>query len=105
MSLHLGFHWSMMMVKAQKLVKKPSEIRKWMLCAVAVCIVGYGMYAFIKRDIVSYMLLKNQFVFFDFEEPLILFLMDYIASMGLFAAVGHYLSEVLKKLRKSKPFV
>lgn len=105
MSLHLGFHWSMMMGMARKFVKKPSEIRKWVLRAVAVGIAGYGVYAFIKRDIGSYMLLKNQFVFFDFEEPLILFLMDYIASMGMFAAVGHYLSEVLKKLRKRKQSV
>ncbi len=102
MSLHLGFHWSMMMGVARKLVKKPSEIRKWVLRAVAVCITGYGVYAFIKRDIGNYMLLKNQFVFFDFEEPLILFLLDYIASMGLFVTVGHYLSETLKKTRKRK---
>ena len=83
---------------AKKLVKKPSGIRKWTLRAIAVLISGYGMYAFIKRDIGSYMLLKSQFVFFDFEEPLILFLLDYIASMGLFVALGHYLSKLLKKL-------
>ena len=98
MSLHLGFHWSMMMGMAKKLVKKPPGIGKWTLRAIAVLISGYGMYAFIKRDIGSYMLLKSQFVFFDFEEPLILFLLDYIASMGLFVALGHYLSKLLKKL-------
>lgn len=105
MSLHLGFHWSMMMGMAGKLVKKPSEIRKWVLRAVAILIAGYGLYAFIKRDIGSYMLLKTQFVFFDFEEPLPLFLLDYIASMGLFVVAGHYLSEALKKLRKRKSTV
>ena len=105
MSLHLGFHWNMMMGMAKKLVKKPSEIRKWTLRAIAILISGYGVYAFIKRDIGSYMLLKNQFVFFDFEEPLILFLLDYIASMGLFVAISHYLSELLKKLKKRKPIV
>lgn len=103
MSLHLGFHWNMMMGMAGKRVKKSSEIRKWIFRTIAVLISGYGIYAFIKRDIGSYMLLKNQFVFFDFEEPLILFLLDYIASMGLFVAIGHYLSESLKKLRKRKP--
>lgn len=97
MSLHLGFHWSMMMSMAGKLVKKQSEIRKWVLRAVAVLIAGYGAYAFMKRDVGSYMLLRNQFVFFDFEEPLILFLLDYITIMGLFIGAGHYLSEILKK--------
>lgn len=105
MSLHLGFHWSMMMGMAKKLVKKPSEIRKWTLRAIAVLIAGYGVYAFIKRDIGSYMLLRNQFVFFDFEEPLILFLLDYMAAMGLFATISHYLSELLKKLKKRKSTV
>ena len=105
MSLHLGFHWNIMMGMARKLVKQSSEIRKWILRAIAILIAGYGMHTFVKRDIGSYMLMKNQFVFFDFEEPLILFLLDYIASMGLFIFVGHYLSEILKKLRKRKSAV
>lgn len=102
MGLHLGFHWSMMMGMVGKLVKKQSEIRKWVLHTVAVLIAGYGVYAFVKRDIGSYMLLKSQFVFFDFEEPLILFFLDYITAMGLFVFIGHYLSEALKKLQKRK---
>lgn len=102
MSLHLGFHWSMMMNMAGRLTAKPSAIRKWGLRVVGLFIAGYGVYAFVKRDIGNYMLLKNQFVFFDFEEPLMLFLLDYISVMGLFVFIGHYLSEILKKLRKRK---
>lgn len=100
MSLHLGFHWSMMMGMAGKLVKKPSKIRKWILRGIAVLVAGYGIYAFIRRDIGSYMLLKNQFVFFDFEEPVVFFMLDYIVVMGLFVCTGHYLSEGLKKILK-----
>lgn len=88
------------MSMARKVVNKQSQIRKWVLRAAAFLIAGYGIYAFTRRDIGSYMLLKNQFVFFDFEEPLILFMLDYIAVMGLFVAVGHYMSEILKKLQK-----
>lgn len=105
MSLHLGFHWSMMMGMVRRLTGKKSEIRKWVLRTAVLFIADYGVYAFIKRDIGCYMLLKSQFVFFDFEEPLILFLLDYMASMGLFIAVGHYLSESLKKLQKRKQAV
>lgn len=100
MSLHLGFHWSMMLGMAGKLMKRPPEIWKWIARGIAVLIAGYGVYVFSKRDIGSYMLLKNQFVFFDFEEPLLLFQLDYIAIMGLFVAAGHYMAEILKKLRK-----
>ena len=59
-------------------------------------IAGYGIYAFFKRDIGSYMILKNQFVFFDFNEPLILFLLDYTAVMGLFVFIGPYIGQGLK---------
>lgn len=96
MSLHLGLHWSMMMGMMKKAVKKPSAVRTWMLRVLAVAIAGYGVFAFVRREIGSYMLLKIQFVFFDFEEPLIFFLLDYTAVMGLFVFTGHYLAEVLK---------
>lgn len=99
MSLHLGLHWSMMMGIVKKYMKKSSKVRKWILRGIALLIAGYGIYAFIKRDIGSYMFLKNQFVFFDFDEPLILFMVDYVTAMGFFVFVGHYLFEGLKKGR------
>ena len=96
MSLHLGLHWSMLMGIVQKYTGKPSEIRKWAFRGIAFLIAGYGIYAFVKRDIGSYMLLKSQFVFFDFEEPFILFVFDYMAAMGLFVFAGYYLSKGMK---------
>ena len=97
MSIHLGFHWSVMMGLARKAAGEPSPARTWILRLSAVLIAGYGVYAFIKREIGSYMLLQIQFVFFDFEEPVVFFLLDYAAAMGLFVFAGHYLSECLKK--------
>lgn len=102
MSLHLGFHWSMMMGMAKKLTKKPSALRTWTLRIIAVLIAGYGVYAFVKRDIGSYLLLQNQFAFFDFEEPIIRFLLDYTAIMGLFVAIGHYTSNIIRKYKETK---
>ena len=49
---------------------------------------AYGAWAFVNRQLGEYMFLKSQFVFFDFEEPIIYFLMDYIAIMILFAGLG-----------------
>ena len=95
-SLHLGFHWSMMMGMASRLWKKRSAVRSWSVRVAGLLIAGYGIYAFLKREIGSYMFLKNQFVFFDFDEPLIFFLLDYIALMGLFVFVGHYIAQGLK---------
>lgn len=99
MALHLGFHWSMMMGMVKQAVKKISPVCQWLLRGIAILIAGYGVYAFVQRDIGSYMLLKNQFVFFDFEEPLVFFVADYMAVMGLFVCIGHYLTKGLKGLR------
>lgn len=101
-SLHLGLHWSMMMGMAKRMWKKPSAVRAWIVRLIGFLIAGYGAYAFIKQEIGSYMLLKIQFVFFDFEEPLFFFMLDYAAVMGLFVFVGHYLTEGLKRIGKKK---
>lgn len=100
MSLHLGFHWAMMMGIGKKCLKKDMAAYRWVIRAVAAVIAVYGVYAFIKRDIGSYMLLISHFAFFDYEEPLILFVLDYISVMGLFVFVGHYMTAGLRALQK-----
>lgn len=49
------------------------------------------------------MLFKNQFVFFDFDEPLAIFLADYIAVLSLFVWCGHYISKWAKIRKKKQP--
>lgn len=99
MSLHLGLHWSMMMGMVKKHMKQKFIIHNWVLRVIAFIIASYGVYAFVKRDIGSYMILRNQFVFFNFDEPLIYFILDYIAAMGMFVFIGHYLSKGLKQIQ------
>ena len=95
MSLHLGIHWGMMMGMAGKMFPKPSKARTWILRLAGIGIAGYGVYAFIKRDILSYLLMQVQYVFFSFEEPVIFFILDYMAAMGLFVFIGYYLRKGL----------
>lgn len=102
MSVHLGFHWSMMMGMAKKFFPKPSAVRKWVLRILALVIAGYGVYAFIRRDIGIYMLLRSHFVFFDYEEPLVFFYLDYIAVMGLFIWSGNYVCVGLRMIGKGR---
>ena len=97
LSLHLGLHWSTMMGMAKRLFARPFAVRKWAVRILGFLIAFYGLYAFFKREIGSYMLLRSQFVFFDFREPLVWFLLDYLAAMGLFVLIGHYLAETAKK--------
>lgn len=99
-SLHLGLHWNLMMGMAGRIFQRPSMLCGWVIRIAGWLIAGYGVYVFFKREIVSYMLLKNQFVFFDFSEPLIFFLFDYMTVMGLFVCIGYYAAMFAKRMGK-----
>lgn len=92
MSIHLGMHWGMILGMFQRLLKgrKLSNPSVWGLRLAAVVIAGYGLICFIQKDIVSYMFLKNQFVFFDFEQSGLSVFIEYIAMMGLWIFASFY---------------
>lgn len=97
MSIHLGFHWNRMINIAERATKKISTKTNIVLRAIAALIAIYGMIAFIKRDIWNYITFKNHFAFYDFSEPIVFFLFDYLAVMALFVCVGHYVSKWLMR--------
>ena len=101
-SVHLGLHGAMMMGMLRKAVgiKNPSIVRKAVLRITAVLLVIYGMYAFMKRGFPGYMLLQNEFVFFDFTEPLVLFIMDYLVIMAASAVLGYYVAKLMTRHHK-----
>jgi hypothetical protein len=81
-AMHMGLH-----------MKKPRRL--FLLAS------GYGLYAFIKHDMYSYMFNLVQFSFFDYEAPKIVFFFDYAAIMILFAVIGHYLLKASAPYRKN----
>lgn len=104
MAFHLGLHWNMVLGMAKNAVGAilPEPLR-FLLRMAAVFIAGYGVYAFAKNQILSYLFLTTQFVFFDFEKPVWLFFAEYMAIMGLFVFLAHYSSKGLQRLnRKGK---
>lgn len=101
MSLHLGLHWNMilgMMRNAAGPVK--SKVLRTVLKASGALIAAYGLYAFIKNQIPSYLFLTSSFVFFDFERPLPLFFTEYLAIMGLLVFLAHYGGNMVQRLKK-----
>lgn len=94
MSVHLGLHAGMILALVKRIVKKGYTSSKSRLIGCAV-LCGYGIYAFIKRQLGAYMLLRSTFVFFDFSEPLALFQLDHAAIMAMFACLGHYIAKLL----------
>lgn len=97
MSLHLGLHWNTFLRMLDKKINFSGGKKKCIFRILAGAIAAYGCYAFTKRQIGSYMFLKIHFVFFDYTEPLVFFMLDYIAVMGLFIAAGYYLGTFLRK--------
>ena len=104
MALHLGLHWSMLLGMAGKVMKvrQTSRLRKVLLSIVGAGIAVYGLMVFIRRDLLTYMLLKTQFVFLDFSEPIPLFYLDYLAMMGAFIFLADSASNLLRKLPAKK---
>lgn len=58
---------------------------------------AYGIYAFIIRGVWKYLFLHQQFFFFNLERGYILFAVDYISIIILFATISHYIAKILKK--------
>ena len=100
MGLHLGLHWNMMVLMVGKFFSKKSKVRTIVFRIIACMISVYGIYAFYNRKIFSYMFLQQKFVFFDLNESLFLFLLDYLAILGLWVFLGHYLAKGIRKYRK-----
>lgn len=99
MALHLGLHWGIFLGLAKKALhlKQTSRVRKILLPVLGSGIAIYGLIVFLRRGLLTYMLLQTQFVFLDFSEPVPLFYLDYLAMMGAFIFLSYYVSALLRK--------
>ncbi len=107
MAFHLGLHWGMMLARFRQIfgMDRSSGIRRTVLRIAVVLAAGYGLYAFVTRDLATYMFLRTQFVFLDYSESPISFYIDYLAMMGLFIWIAHYLSVILLRAGRKIPSV
>ena len=101
MSLHLGLHWSMMLTMARKHLQ-PSPLRTWCLRLIGWLWALYGAFAFHRRGVGLYLLLRSHFVFYNYSEPVIFFLIDYLSVMAMFTLIGYYVSQMLKKAKPTR---
>ncbi len=84
MCIHAGTHMTAFMVKLgmkKQTIKVPVYI---LLTGISL----YGCAAFIKRGFPGYMTGSTMFAFFDYSEPLVFFILDYLAVMILFMVLG-----------------
>ena len=110
MSMHIGMHVGMI---ANKIAQKKdaskessneesqpqNSARKIIFNILLAIVCAYGLYTFIVRGVWKYLILRQQFFFFDLERGYILFVLDYISIIILFATISHLVAARLKKNR------
>lgn len=99
MSVHLGLH---IRTVSAIITGHMNQAWKWILRILFLLIAAYGVYAFMKRGIGDYLLMRVMFAFFDYSESRILFLLDYAAVMVLAASIGYYIQSGMLKLQKRR---
>ncbi|MGH0052628.1 MAG: DUF4405 domain-containing protein, partial [Sphaerochaetaceae bacterium] len=103
MSVHIGLHWTSLASRMRKLLRfsyNQKIIGKIAVQAGAAVIAGYGLFALVKHDLLSYALLRKEFVFFDLQYPLPLFIIDYLAIMSFWIYGSHLIIKGMNALRK-----
>lgn len=99
MSFHLGLHIRAISAKVKSQMNK--AIRR-VITVLFLLIALYGIYAFIKRGIGDYLLMKVMFAFFDFSESKIRFFIDYTAIMVLVAEIAFWVQNGLLKISNTR---
>ncbi len=95
MSMHLGMHVRQMMNMLKKYTHlKTNALKIIKLMIVIVCL--YGIYCFIQNNMISYMFLINEFVFFDFEKNTFIVLLEYLSMMILWINIGYHITNKIK---------
>lgn len=104
MGMHIGMHFGMIQNMMRKMFKiqNKNRVRTWILRGIDFALIVYGLYALWKRNFVSYITLKMHFVFFDYTEPVIFYLIDLMAIMILMGSLGYYTQKFLSSKRKEK---
>ncbi|WP_262186268.1 DUF4405 domain-containing protein [Serratia fonticola] len=91
-AVHLGMHWQMLARFFGKVwsVSPISFLSKRLMPAIFFSIAAYGLYAFICRNLLPYLLLQVDFAFFDFEESKVFFYCDFFAITIFFASLMRF---------------
>lgn len=102
--IHIGLHFAMIQNMMRKMFKIQSrhQYRIWILRGIDLSLVIYGLYALLKRNFLSYITLRMHFVFFDYTEPVIFYLIDLMAIMILMGSIGYYTQKCLTSKRKEQ---
>jgi hypothetical protein len=102
--VHAGLQWEVVLAPLQKIswAKRKNTTFWIVLRALAVLIVGYGVWASFDRDMGSKLFLGFSFDFWEPSRPLFLFFTNNLSIIGMYTFAAHYarkrLSVVMMKI-------
>ena len=99
LSAHLGLHWGILLGAVRETAgnRTPSICCTTVLRVLTLGISAYGVHAFLRHHIADYLFLRSHFVFFDYEQPPVRYILDLLAMMGLCIAIFYYLGKALQR--------
>ncbi|HML87773.1 MAG TPA: DUF4405 domain-containing protein [Methylomusa anaerophila] len=98
-SVHLGMHWGFIIDAVRKMAKitSASRNRTFTLQIMAVLLAIYEVYAFFSREIGAKLILYYTFDFWNYDQSLVIFFVDYLAIMGLCVCVTYYTVKLMQR--------
>ena len=100
MSIHVGIHLNVLMNKLNKKMKDNTFEYAYYL--VLVLLVIYGIYSFIRLNLISDMFLQNAFKYYDYNESPIVFYLHVIASSLFIGLMIYFLNHIKIKKKEGK---
>lgn len=102
-SFHLGMHMKIMKGYMEQAWGKKLGTVSSRLFTILFAVIGvYGLKVFIDTKLWQYMFYQAQFMFYDFNRMAFGVYLDYVSMMVLFAVIGYFASDRLKKISKPK---
>lgn len=96
-AIHLGLHWEGLYERFCRWRGIDTGNFAYILWSrsISLLIIGYGIYASYVQQIGSKLFLQHTFLGWG-EASLFSFVVDYTGIMGLYTAIGHYLTQLIK---------
>lgn len=103
-AIHLGMHWKMLANFFCKIwyISPTSLLVKRIMPSLFLIVSCYGLYAFIQRNLIDYLLVQVEFSFLNFEEPIALFYTDILSVIICIAYLTRYLLWLILFREKQK---
>ncbi len=95
MSVHVGLHLNVFINKLNKKMKDNSF--EYVYYLILILLVIYGIYSFIKLNLINDMFLLNAFKYYDFNESPVIFYLHVIASSLFIGFTIYFVNQIKRK--------